>query len=187
VSSFLKILLGLVLGLLVSVAVLVRSGPSRADLVGDLEALDEEIGAAEADLGEIKGGLLADVIRLRLQTLSLTRDMLDQKNRALLRGISLNYRVEGRLLTPDPAAADSLLSEINDIRTQLADQRAEAEQVGGLLGVMHQTAVATTELTLAMLQQAHVAKKHGLPFPITPPTDTASDNLGTVVEDEDAF
>ena len=139
----------------------------RAEIAQATAQVDNDIAAAEADSAKYSGGLVKAIIESRLHTLKQTRAMLDQRAKSWTFGIGLRYTVDGRAFT-SPQNAETLLAsvetEIKNLTVQIARQQTEADRYsGGLVRAMHLSTLATSQQTLAMLEQKRLALKFGLP------------------------
>jgi hypothetical protein len=175
-------------------AAVVWAEPTRETLDVDIKSVDEEIAAAQKEAVQYNGGLIAQQIQLRLETLKTTRAMLDQKRLALLRLIDLSYVVEGKTVAPAvPSDLEQMQVDMKRIGDKLSQDEAElAGYSGGLVQVMMLVTVATEKSTLALMEMRYLTAKWGIL--LTVPQISASGggepdsgNPGTVVKDKDAL
>ncbi|MPR09290.1 hypothetical protein [Microvirga tunisiensis] len=136
-------------------------GPTTEQLTADIQAIDQEIAAAQERADHFKEGSFIRVqIDLEMATLRTTRAMLDQKLKSWLRGIDLKYTVEGKSLSP---ASDEVIKKAEeDVEAAEAELQAAEAKTGtysGLLGSMtlleaqtHRVTVATARMRLAILR-----------------------------------
>jgi hypothetical protein len=98
------VIAGALLVVLASAAIvgLAMAGPSDEGLSTDLAQVRQDIVDASAEAYRYGEGLLRSLILLRTEILKNTEAMLDQKQRSLLRGIRLDYRIDGIPLLPLP-------------------------------------------------------------------------------------
>jgi hypothetical protein len=139
---------------------------ARPALESEIAAVDSEIKDAMAEDAQVEGGLVKALIRGRLAVLQQTRAMLNQKKGAWFFGIMTHYRVDGHAFVPDPDAQQKLAGvarELEDLRSRITAQRAEAAESGGLVGALNHVTLATMRQTEAMLDQKRVALEFGLP------------------------
>jgi len=136
-------------------------------IAAETKKVDAEIIEAETENAKYAGGLVKALIEARLGTLRQTRAMLNQRAAAADLNITITYRADGRVFVPPPDAREqvaSLEGEIARKKQEIAAQKADADQYsGGLVQAMKLTTVATSESTLAMLEQRRLALKFGLP------------------------
>jgi hypothetical protein len=168
-------------------------GPTTEQLTADIQAVDQEIAAAQERADHYKAGTLIRVqIELELATLRTTRAMLDQKLKSWLRGIDLKYTVEGK---PLPPASDEVIKKAEeDLAAAEAELQAAEAKTGtysGLLGSMamveaqtNRVTVATARMRLAMLRlelsmPASVARE-GAPKPAEAPIGRTIDEKGAL-------
>jgi hypothetical protein len=138
--------------------------PTVRVAIGEAEA---ELAAAQTDDAKYVGGLIKTLIAARIATIQQTIAMLKQRQAAADLNISLKYTVDGHLFVPpaDGAAqAAAVDSEIQSTKAKIVQQEAEAAKYsGGLVLSMTLAGVATSENTLAMLEQKRDALRFGLP------------------------
>jgi hypothetical protein len=149
----------------VCLAVAACSPPNVDSLDQDIRSVNDSLAEVEAELQEYSGGLIANLLNARKQTLSLTKDMLQRKRGALLYWIDLRYDVDGELT--QPASAEQLepvAADMAEIEAQILVAEAEARTVGGLIRGMALAQVATQKLSLATTQLRYYALKHGVPI-----------------------
>jgi hypothetical protein len=153
-------------------AILILSGcsnvPSTEELDSDIGLLDKEIKEATVTAQDYSGGLLALIVNVRLETLQSTKTMLELKKTGLKRYIPVSYSVDGKKYSP-PDNKNELLQElkqdIENLKIDLAKAEKEGDQyVGGLLGVLSLTQVATVKNSLAFLEQRQLLLKHDIPY-----------------------
>jgi hypothetical protein len=164
--------------------------PQTTALDQDLQQLDTDIAATEADLTLYKGGLIRTLIEARLATLKTSHAMLDQKRRSLLRGIALSYTADGQSWKP---ASETELKEIQAaIKSQhnlVMDAEVKALTSGGLIGVLAKVEAEIARMTETMLQQRALAAKFGLPYApaMAEEAKKQKEALGKVVSDPDGL
>ncbi len=144
-------------------------GPTPEDLEQvramkkELEQVRSDISTAEATSKDYAGGLLGLLASSRVEVLGVTEALLQQRIHASESGTAIEIKVPGT--KPDPALAAQLEDEIAAERMELAREREELGTAGGLLGAVQQTAVATRQQTIALLEQRQLAAKYGLAVP----------------------
>ena len=132
-----------------------------AQLQGELVQVESEIESAEEDNRTYSGGLIKTLITLRLEILRTNHALIQQRVHALESGAEIDITVIGS--EPDPELAASLLVEIENQRTKIAEAEQEAARYsGGLVQAMALSAVATQRNTLAMLEQKYFSAEYGL-------------------------
>lgn len=170
-----------------------KGPPDTSILDGDLAELQSAIDQANEEASQYSGGAILTQIEFRKSILQSTQEMLQQKKRALFRGITLNFVVDGqgyRELSPEK------LSEITkdlEQSTKLVDEAQDlADQYSG--GLFRATALMRAEthrVTQALLQQRYLAAKHGLAMLMPPSTDDSPNGkqppVGVIVNDKDAL
>lgn len=165
---------------------------SADDLNKDIQNVQQNIEEAKMEVIPYqKGGLIFLSLQLRLDTLKTTLAILEQKKHSILKGINLNFSVDGKSIKP--ANTETLVSierEIQNMKQSLEQEKRQADQAsGGLIGMMHLVTVATNQNTLAMLEQKYYAMKYGIPYiqSGTDPGKTEKQAPGKVVPDKDAL
>lgn len=69
--------------------------PSSEEIENDIASVEKEIEIARATANEYSSGLIASLVKVRLETLNLTKSMLDQKNKGIKRFIPVSYSIDG--------------------------------------------------------------------------------------------
>jgi len=127
----------------------------------ELEKTRAEIESAEKKDRELAGGLVKALVSMRIEILKTNEALIQQRIQALEAGAPIKIEVLGT--TPNEKEAISLEEEIRAKHEELVAQRREAEQYsGGLVLAMKHSAIATTENTIAMLEQRRLIAKYGL-------------------------
>jgi len=166
--------------------------PSTEEIDGDLAILKDEINDAKANTEKYAGGLLSILASVQLETLKSTKSMLEQKKKGFQRYIPITYTVDGKGYSP-PANKGKLLEEltidIDKAKEELSKAELESSKYGGgLLGVLSLTQVATSNNTLAFLNQRRLLLKYDIPYyniVPAPPRDQEPDFKATPGEDID--
>lgn len=154
----------------VAAGLALSGGPSTGELTADIQELNSQIAAAEDRAGNYgEGSALRAMIELEIAVLSTTRAMIDQRRRAWMRGISLDYIVDGRSVEPaDPETFSGIELEISSVKSKIEEARAQAAQYsGGLVLAMALLEEHTNRATLAMLQQRLAISRFGIAIPRT--------------------
>ncbi|WP_372930642.1 hypothetical protein, partial [Shewanella putrefaciens] len=144
-----------------------------SSLKQELQKVDTEIGIEATELAQYSGGLIKNIKQVRLETLKLTRDIVNQRIQAIESGAKVTITVP--VTQPSIERATALLSEIDQAKAQLAVAKENASRYsGGLVAALSLSTVATQEQTLAMLEQQYLVAKYGLSFaPLTPAENIA--------------
>ena len=116
-------------------------------------------------------------------------EMLDQKRRAWLRGISLNYRVNGR---PMRVLSNEERTELDkrrvDASREAENARREAENyTGGLLQGLALAKEQTALLTVAMIDLQAITARWGMAVPAVPAAQSPSTPIGRNTDDKGAL
>ena len=158
----------LLIGFMLSLLSACTDIPSTNDIATDMASVENEINDARKTVSEYSGGLLFILASTRLETLLVTRAMLEQKKSGLKRFISTSYSVDGRKHVP-PSNKQQLIREIEQDITKLKKQLEEAEMEsqnysGGLIGVLSSTSIVTIKISIAFLEQRMLVLKHDIPY-----------------------
>lgn len=135
-----------------------------AALKEELGQIRQDVNAAKRDDANFGGGLIKSLIRVRLEILKTNQALVEQHIQALETGARTTVVVP--VGTPDPTKAGELAEQIDAQRAEVSKARAEADRYsGGLVRAMAETTVATSQNTLAMLEQQYFVAKYGLAIP----------------------
>ena len=146
-------------------------------LQGELAQIESEIESAEEDNRAYSGGLIKTLIALRLEILKTNHALIQQRVHALESGAEIDIVVIGS--EPDHELAATLLAEIENQRTKVAEAEKEAARYsGGLVRAMALSAVATQRNTLAMLEQRYFSAEYGLATPMPDASPEAGNASG---------
>jgi len=166
-------------------------GPTEADLSADIAKIDHQIAELDARCRQYgPGSVLKVQCDLERGVLGTTRAMLDQKRLSWLRGIALNYTVQGQSVKPLPAdEIESLQSQMADLEAKLRVAEAKAASYGGLLGTMAHVEAQTQRVSIALLRQKQVMNQLGFSFPTLDLNQKSPEppSIGKTVNDKDAL
>ena len=133
------------------------------DLQADLQRLEAEVARAEADLALSPGGAAQALIVLRLETVRLTRALIDQRLTALQTGTTIESALPA--LQPNEAAALEVAQQLVEARAALQDARVKTEMSGGLMATLAAVEEQTRAVTVAQLELALAQALYGLALP----------------------
>ena len=157
---------------IILIATLLLSGcyeyPSTKEIDADILVLEKDIESAKANSEKYDGGLLAILANIQIETLAVTKAMLEQKRKGIYRYIPIKYTVEGREYSP-PANKKTTLEELNkdidDVKAELLRAEVESELYEGrLLRMLSLAQVAIERNTLASLNQRRLLLKYDIPY-----------------------
>lgn len=131
----------------------------------EIAAIEVEISAVEVSNGNYQGGALAQIASINLETLRLTKSVLEARLAAEESGALIEIVVPA--VHPDPALAESILADIQNQQTNVDAAKAEADNSGGLVQALALTRYETERLSLAQLRQAWFRAQYGIAFPTT--------------------
>jgi|GEM_PF-466331 len=136
----------------------------------DLDAIRSDIAAIKLEISEVElsnvnyqGGALALIASLNLETLRLTKSILEARLAAEESGAPIEIVVPA--VQPDPALAGSILADIQTQQENVDAAKAEADDTGGLMQALALTRYETEKLSLAQLRQAWFRAQYGIAFP----------------------
>ena len=167
--------------------------PTREALDKDLAEVRADIKAAEQEATQYQGGAILAQIHLRRSILRNTEAMLDQKRRALLRLIELDFVVGGqRVPAPTDEQMAKVQKDIEKAEGELGRAEAQAVTSGGLIGALAKVTAETSRTSLALLKMKYYTGKYGIPlmmfdFDKATPTKAPPSSPGKAVKDEDAL
>jgi hypothetical protein len=135
-----------------------------AELTQQLAQIRQDIGSAKQDSAQYSGGLIKELIAIRLEILQTNAALVEQRINALEAGSKVTVVTQAS--KPDPARAAELAKEIATQTTKLGEAKVEASRYeGGLVKAMADTTVATVRNNLAMLEQQYLIAQYGLAIP----------------------
>jgi len=158
----------------------------------DIAAIELEISETEASNGSYQGGALALIASLNLETLRLTKSVLEARLVAEETGAPIKIVVPA--VQPDPAQAQNLIADIQMQQANVEAAKAEAANAGGLMAALALTRYETEKLSLTQLRQAWFRAQYGIAFPtsgalqaptpVVAPTDNTTEevDLGVVAK-----
>lgn len=165
--------------------------PAQTQLDADIGQIDREISDASVQRTSFQeGSLLQILVDGRLSALQSTRAMLDQKRLSLLRGIDINYIVNGQGWTSESTEVlKGIEAEVAVEDAKIADADFKANSTGGLLAILGQVTAQIEHMNGALLRQRYLAAKYG--FPYAAAVDRAATDqkksIGKVVNAPDAL
>ncbi len=126
-----------------------------------LELTQEAISEASTQDARYSGGLIKGLIGVRLEVLKTNEALIQQRIHAIEgRG---PVKTQTLVTATDSVLAETLSQELSQARAEIMLAKAEASAYsGGLIGVMKESAVATKQSTIAMLEQRYLSAKYGL-------------------------
>lgn len=140
------------------------AGLEANELDADLAGIDEEIASAEADLEGYEGGLLVALVQARIETLKLTRAILQNRIAAESGGAVTEITVP--VGAPDATRAAEIEAEIEKQNGVIAQAETESAGAGGLVAALAVSRVMTEKLTMASLRGALMEAKYGSILPV---------------------
>lgn len=133
-----------------------------AQLREEVARIDEDLAVAKIEDDKLKGGLIKAQIGLRMEIMLNTRALIQQRIRVLELGAKL-VPIEVAATQPDPTLVADIERDIVTTKEKIVATKEEAAKYrGGLILAQLESAIATQEGTLAMLQQRQMMAKYGL-------------------------
>ncbi|PWK42246.1 hypothetical protein [Pseudomonas sp. OV226] len=132
-----------------------------ASLETELAQTKQDIDAGTRSAAVYSGGLIKDLISTRVEILKTNQALLEQRILAVQSQSSVTIATVTSKVDED--LASKLSVEITQAKAGIASAKAEAAQYsGGLIQALKLSTVATSEQTLAMLEQQYLVAKYGL-------------------------
>jgi len=142
--------------------------PSTDEINSDINNLDEEIVEAQKESDLYKGGLIKNMIDLRIEVLKNTKAMLEQKKKGINRYITIKYKIDGKeYKRPDDfeQRISSIDEEITQTNAEIAEVQLKSDQYrGGLLKTMLEVQISTLKTSLTFLELKKMGLKHDIPI-----------------------
>ena len=127
----------------------------------ELSKTKQEIDSANQSSANYSGGLIKDLITTRVEVLKTNQALLEQRILAVQSKSSVTVATVAS--NADEELASKLAAEIAQTKVDIASAKAEAAQYsGGLILALKLSTIATSEQTLAMLEQQYLVSKYGL-------------------------
>lgn len=135
-----------------------KSEISRLEL--KLYEIDQQIIEANMENEKYSGGLIKTYIEVRIQLYEINKALVEQQIIAIESGTLTSIEING--LKPEPEILDQLLVDIEAQKLRNDETRAEiAKYGGGLIKATYQSALATGEYTLSLLEHQFFLAKYG--------------------------
>lgn len=149
----------------VALLVTLLAGPAHSSSVAELkterEKIEADIAAAITQNAGLDGGLLKTLVSARIELLKLNSALLQQRIHAIESGAKITMVVTAT--QPDADRVQRIDIDLRDAEAKIAAQRAESAKLsGGLLKVMQEATIATTQLSLETLRIEYLKAKHGI-------------------------
>ncbi len=153
-------------------AIVVLQGCTEKDLTPEQKAyvarLETELAQTKQDIdtgtksaANYSGGLIKDLVATRVEILKTNQALLEQRILAVQSQGSVT--VTTVVSKANEELANKLAGEISEAKIGIASAKAEAARYsGGLIQVLKLSTIATSEQTLAMLEQQYLVAKYGL-------------------------
>ncbi len=142
-----------------------QSGDQLRDAINDST---ERVAQLQSEYDKYSGGLIRALLGSALAAEKHTFAMLKQKQESWVHRIALDYTVDGTTYRAPVDAEEQIAaieSEIDSARTKLSSSQAEADRYsGGLIRATLLSAIATQQMSLAMLEQKRASLKFGFPL-----------------------
>jgi len=131
------------------------------DLRRDQDKIERAIAEARIEHDKLSGGLLKSLIAVRLELLRTNAALVQQRIHALESGAKITLTLTGT--APDPNRSVEIEKEMLSLKDRIAAQQAEsAKYSGGLVKAMLESGIATSRLSLEMLNAEYLKAKYGI-------------------------
>lgn len=147
------------------------SGPSKQpkDQLRDaINSSRDRVAQLQSEYDKYSGGLIRALLGSALAAEKHTFAMLNQKQESWVHRIALDYTVDGKAYRAPENAEEQIAAieaEIDTASAKLSSARAEADRYsGGLVRATLLSAVATQQMSLAMLEQKRASLRFGFPL-----------------------
>jgi len=132
-----------------------------ARLETELAQTKQDVDAGTQSAATYSGGLIKDLISTRVEILKTNQALLEQRILAVQSQGSVTVSTVASKVDED--LANKLAGEIAQAKKGIASAKTEAAQYsGGLIQALKLSTIATSEQTLAMLEQQYLVAKYGL-------------------------
>lgn len=142
--------------------------PSTKNLDNDIAELNKKIEETDNEAEKYADGLLKILIDVKKGVLTNTKVMLEQKRSGIKRFIPLTYKIDGKKYVPPSnknELLDSIQEDLDSLKKKAKKLRNESAQyTGGLLKIMIETQLATTNNSITALEQKKLFLKHDIPL-----------------------
>jgi len=127
---------------------------SRSSVKQDLLNIKQQIKEATEKSNQYTGGLIKSLVDLRIELLQINKSILEGKK------ISQNRNFTTK---PDNKKANEIFEDLVSLKKEIDDKKKESDGYrGGLIKAMLESAIATSETSLAMLQAEYYKSKYGI-------------------------
>jgi hypothetical protein len=147
--------------LLVSFAIPAFAASSVGDLKKEHIQIQKKIETALKQHDQLVGGLIKSLIAMRLELLKTNAALVRQRIHALESGTKITITLVGT--KANPQRTKQLTNEMRILRKRIASQKMEsAKYSGGLIKAMVESGIATSRLSMAMLEMEYLKAKYGI-------------------------
>jgi len=151
----------ILLGLLFLNSLSSASAAPIDDLRRDQDRLERTIAEARLEHDKLSGGLLKSLMAARLELLRTNAALVQQRIHALESGAKITIALAGS--APNLARAAELESDMRALEQRIVAQEAEsAKYSGGLVKGLLESGIATSRMSLEMLNTERLKAKYGI-------------------------
>lgn len=139
----------------------------------ELEVTKKEVAAAELKDAKYSGGLIKELVAMRLEILKINESLIQQRINAIESGTRITINTITAKVDLD--RAKQLEAELIKQELKVSESETKASVGnGGLIGVMAEVGASTERNSLAMLRQQYLVSKYGLYLPQRNSNSTAA-------------
>jgi hypothetical protein len=158
---------------------------SLESMKNELSAVTLEIKDAEQENSKYQSGLIKSLILIRIETLKITKALIDQRIQTFVSGAPIELKVN--IVKPNLERAKELELEILTNKQQIEEERKKASKYkGGLILAMKLSGIATKEQTIAMLHQEYIKSKYGIVLPSIKSPSICAENYSQSTEQQNS-
>lgn len=128
----------------------------------ELSVIEQNIADAVVRGNEYDGGLIENLINSQIETLTLTKLIIETVQTAEDNNLAFDFTFE--LAQPDLVRADQILDAMKLQESVILEAEKDADKTGGLVHALAISRVETERLTLAQLRMGYLQALYGLPI-----------------------
>lgn len=127
----------------------------------ELEDINQQISAANAENDKYDSGLIKTLIDTRTEALKLTKTLIDQRIRAIEYGAPIEQKYSSIAINEE--LGEPIKAKMAQLQSEIDAEQSEADRyTGGLIRTMKLASIATKEQSMAMLQHQYIMATYGI-------------------------
>ena len=127
----------------------------------ELEDINQQISAANAENDKYGSGLIKTLINTRTEALKLTKTLIDQRIKAIEYGAPIEQKSSSIAINKE--LGEPIKAEMEQLQSEIDAEQSEADRyTGGLIRTMKLASIATKEQSMAMLQHQYIMATYGI-------------------------